>query len=108
MSFDRLIEAIADKRNPTVAGLDPNLDIIPKFIIDESVKKFGKTLDAAADAIFIFNKALIDSLHDIVPAVKPQCAYYEQYGWQGMKALFMTKPIIVICFQITKQVISFR
>ncbi len=90
MSFDRLIEAIADKKNPTVAGLDPNLDIIPKFIIEESIFKFGKTLEAAADAIFVFNKALIDSLHDIVPAIKPQCAYYELYGWQGMKALSRT------------------
>lgn len=90
MSFDRLIEAIVDKKNPTVAGLDPNLDIIPKFIVEESICKFGKTLEAAADAIFSFNKALIDSMYDVVPAVKPQCAYYELYGWQGMKALSRT------------------
>jgi len=90
MSLDRLIDGIIKTGNPTVAGLDPKLDFIPEFIKEESFKKFGYTLDGAADALLNFNKGLIDTLCDIVPAVKPQCAYYEMYGWQGMKALYET------------------
>ena len=90
MSMDRLIEGIIRTQNPTVAGLDPKLAYIPEYIIAESFEKFGKTLEGAADALLTFNKDLIDALCDIVPAVKPQCAYYEMYGWQGMKALAET------------------
>lgn len=90
MSFDRLIEKIVEKQNPTVAGLDPKMAYIPEYIKEESFEKYGKTLAGAADAIFTYNKGLIDELCDIVPAIKPQCAYYEMYGWQGMKALAET------------------
>ena len=87
MAFDRLIENIVKMQNPTVAGLDPKLDFIPASIKEKCFEKYGKTLDGAAAALFEFNKALIDALYDIVPAVKPQAAYYEMYGWQGVKAL---------------------
>lgn len=90
MGFDRLIEAIEQKNNPTVAGLDPKLDFIPSFIKQASFAKYGDTLEAAADALLAFNKGLIDALCDVVPAVKPQCAYYELYGWPGVKALYDT------------------
>lgn len=90
MALDRLIEAIAQKQNPTVAGLDPKLDYIPDFMKEKAFGRYGKTLDGAAAAILEFNKGLIDALCEIVPAVKPQCAYYEMYGWQGMKALHDT------------------
>jgi orotidine-5'-phosphate decarboxylase len=90
MALDRLIEAIARKQNPTVAGLDPKLDYIPDFIKEKAFGRYGKTLDGAAAAILEFNRGLIDALCGIVPAVKPQCAYYETYGWQGMKALHDT------------------
>lgn len=90
MGFDRLCEAILEKKNPTVAGLDPKLAFVPSFIKAESFKKFGNTLEGAADALLTFNKGLIDALCDVVPAVKPQCAYYEMYGWQGMRALYET------------------
>ncbi len=90
MAFDRLIEKIVEKQNPTVAGLDPKLAYIPEYIKRESFEKYGKTLGGAADAILTYNKGLIDSLSDIVPAIKPQCAYYEMYGWQGVKALAKT------------------
>ena len=90
MGFDRLCEAILAKNNPTVAGLDPKLDFIPVFIKEASFEKYGNTLEGAADALLTFNKGLIDALCDIVPAVKPQCAYYEMYGWQGVKALYET------------------
>lgn len=90
MALDRLIEAIVEKQNPTVAGLDPKLDYIPTYIREASYEKYGKTLEGAADALLTFNKGLIDALYDIVPAVKPQCAYYEMYGWPGVKALHDT------------------
>lgn len=90
MGFDRLCKAILEKNNPTVAGLDPKLDFVPDFIKKESFRKFGNTLEGAADALLTFNKGLIDALYDIVPAVKPQCAYYEMYGWQGVRTLYET------------------
>ena len=90
MSFDRLIEKIRLTGNPTVAGLDPKLDFIPKYILDASFAEYGETPDGAAEALFRFNAGLIDALYDIVPAVKPQCAYYEMYGWQGVRALKRT------------------
>lgn len=90
MALDRLIEKIVEKQNPTVAGLDPKLSYIPDFIKEEVFAKYGKTLEGAAEAILVYNKALIDALCDIVPAVKPQAAYYEMYGWQGVRALTET------------------
>ena len=90
MSLDRLIENIVEKQNPTVAGLDPKLAYIPHFIKETAFKKYGKTLEGAAEALLVYNKALIDALYDIVPAVKPQLAYYEMYGWQGVKTFAET------------------
>ncbi len=87
MSLDRMIENIVKMQNPTVAGLDPKLAYIPQYILDESKEKYGVSLKAAANALLEFNKALIDELCDIVPAVKPQAAYYEMYGFEGVKVL---------------------
>lgn len=90
MSLDSLIDKIKDRQNPTVAGFDPDFEKIPLFIKNAAIREHGSGLEAAAAAIFEFNKGLIDALCDIVPAVKPQCAYYEKYGWQGMRALSQT------------------
>lgn len=90
MAFDRLIKSIVEKQNPTVAGLDPKLAYIPEYIKSEAFAQFGKTLEGAAEALWQYNKGLIDSLYDIVPAVKPQAAYYEMYGWQGVRTLERT------------------
>lgn len=90
MSLDRLIKKIKDMNNPTVAGLDPTLEKIPDFIKNAAFKENSLGLDGAAAALLTFNTGLIDALCDIVPAVKPQCAYYEKYGWQGMKTLSKT------------------
>lgn len=87
MALDRLIEAIVQTQNPTVAGLDPKLSYLPERILEESFEAYGQTSAGAAYALLAFNKALIDALFDIVPAVKPQAAYYEMYGWEGMRAL---------------------
>ena len=90
MAFDRLIKRIDELHNPSVAGLDPRLEYVPQFIQDASFVKLGHTLEAAADAILQFNKALIDALYDVVPAIKPQAAYYEMYGWAGVRTLAET------------------
>ena len=90
MSMDRLITRILETKNPSVAGLDPKLSYIPDFIKEEAFAKHGKNLEGAAAALLAFNKGIIDALCDIVPAVKPQCAYYEMLGWQGVKALSNT------------------
>ena len=90
MSFDRLIEKIIETQNPTVVGLDPKLEYIPEFIKDKCVAKHGAGLKAAAAALYKFNKGIIDAVCDVVPAVKPQAAYYEMYGYHGVKALYKT------------------
>lgn len=90
MSFDRLIEKIIEMKNPTVVGLDPRLEYVPDYIQRRYMEDDGGTLKAAAKAIFAFNQAIIDEIHDIVPAIKPQAAYYEMYGHYGIKTLEKT------------------
>jgi len=90
MSLDRLISKIATTQNPTVLGLDPILSYIPDEIKSDAFAKHGKTLEGAANALLCFNKALIDAVCDVIPAVKPQAAFYEMYGWQGVRTLAET------------------
>jgi len=90
MSMDRLMERIAATKNPSVVGLDPKLDYIPDHIKEAAFQKFGYTLEGAAAAFLQFNQEIIDAVCDIVPAVKPQAAYYEALGWQGVKVLSET------------------
>lgn len=87
MSMDVLQEKIRKKKNPTVAGLDPTLDYIPRRLIDEAFAKYGETLRGAAEAYRLFSRGLIDALADVVPAVKPQSAYYEVLGSAGIAVL---------------------
>lgn len=81
-AIDKLIDKIKEKNNPTVIGLDPRYDIIPECIRS----KYTQDLEGAGKAIIDFNKALIDATYDIIPAVKPQIAFYEMFGIPGMKA----------------------
>ena len=90
MSFRILQEKINAKKNPSVMGLDPKLEFIPKHITDKAIEKFGKTKKAAGEALFEFGKGLIDACFDLLPAVKPQLAYYEMYGLDGLFALYKT------------------
>ncbi len=90
MSFDRLIKKIIETKNPTVVGLDPKLEYVPDYIKNEFFNADGMTLKAAAKSIFLFNQLIIDSICDIVPAIKPQAAYYEMYGHYGVKTLEKT------------------
>ena len=91
MSMDALLTAIARTQNPTVAGLDPKLEYVPEYIKQKAFEKHGETLKGAAKAILEYNKGLIDALCGIVPAVKPQAAYYEMYGPAGVKTLYKTQ-----------------
>ncbi len=81
-----LIEEIKKKEAPIVAGLDPMLSYVPEFIKAEAFKEFGETLEGAGEAIYRYNKGLIDAFYDLVPAVKPQIAMYEQFGIPGLAA----------------------
>ena len=90
MSFDVLQDKIIAMKNPTVAGLDARIDYVPAHIREAAYAQYGKGLKGAVEAIYQFNVGLIDALCDIVPAVKPQSAYYENLGWQGMEMLERT------------------
>ncbi len=81
-AMDKLINKIKETNNPTVIGLDPRYEMIPECIRN----KYEETLEGVAKAIVEFNKALIDEIYDIIPAVKPNVAFYEMYGLEGMKA----------------------
>jgi len=102
MLIDRLIERIKALNAPIVVGLDPRLSQIPGCIREAVYEKKGKTPEAAAEIIYIFNQAIIDSVCDVAPAVKPQIAMYEQYGTAGISCYFKTveyaksKGLIVI------------
>ena len=87
MSFDRLHALIRKTKNPTVVGLDARLEYIPPQLVKECLDKHGETLEGAAEAVLRYNMALLDALQGVVPAVKPQAAYYELLGWPGVKAL---------------------
>ncbi len=90
MSFDRLHALIRKTKNPTVVGLDPRLEYIPPQLVKECLNAHGETLEGAAAAVLKYNMALLDALQGIVPAVKPQAAYYELLGWPGVKAMHDT------------------
>ena len=81
-AIDKLIGKIKETNNPTVIGLDPRYEMLPKCVRD----KYSNNLEGVAKAIIEFNKALIDETFDIIPAIKPQIAFYEMYGIPGMEA----------------------
>jgi orotidine-5'-phosphate decarboxylase len=90
MALDKLIEKIAKTQNPTVVGLDPALDLVPEFLKQHCYKEYGQTLKGAAQAVLEFNKGLIDKLYGVVPAVKPQLAFYEALGVEGIRVFHET------------------
>jgi len=90
MSFARLQKKIDKLNNPTVVGLDPDLEHIPHDLMEACIEQYGETLEAASRAVILFNMSIIDAICDIVPAVKPQAAYYEILGAHGMLALSLT------------------
>lgn len=99
---DRLIEAVKQKGAPICVGLDPRLANIPNFLKEEAISKKGRSPEAAAEVFLKFNKGIIDAVYDLVPAIKPQLAFYLQYGFAGFRAFEETckyaheKGLIVI------------
>ena len=100
--INKLIEKIRKTNAPIVVGLDPMLNYIPKHIQENAFAEFGETLEGAAEAIWQFNKGIVDATYDLIPAVKPQIAMYEQFGIPGLQAYKKTvdycksKDLVVI------------
>ena len=88
--INQLVEKIKKTNAPVVVGLDPMLSYIPEHILKKSYDEYGETLKGAAEAVFEYNKGIVDNIYDIVPAVKPQIAMYEQFGIEGLAAFKRT------------------
>lgn len=100
--INKLIQKIEANKAPVVVGLDPMLSYIPEHIKKNAFEEFGETLKGASEAIWQFNKAIVDATYDLIPAVKPQIAMYEQFGIDGLIAFKKTidyckeKDLVVI------------
>lgn len=100
--INKLVSKIKKLNAPVVVGLDPMLSYVPEFIQKKAYEEYGETLEGAAEAIWQFNKGIIDAVYDLIPAVKPQIAMYEQFGIEGLKAFKKTtdyakeKDLVVI------------
>ena len=100
--INKLISNIRKTNAPIVVGLDPMLNYIPEHIQKKAFAEFGETLEGAAEAIWQYNKGIVDATYDLIPAVKPQIAMYEQFGIEGLKAYKKTvdycksKDLVVI------------
>lgn len=88
--INQLIEKMKKTQAPIVVGLDPMLSYVPEKICNAALKEYGETLEGAAEAIWQFNKAIVDAVYDLIPAVKPQIAMYEQLGIPGLSAFKRT------------------
>lgn len=84
--INKLIAKIQKTGAPIVVGLDPMLNYIPEHIQKKAFAEYGETLEGAAEAIWQFNKEIVDKTYELIPAVKPQIAMYEQFGIEGLKA----------------------
>lgn len=99
---NKLIEKIKKTKAPICVGLDPMLSYIPEHVTKKAYEQYGETLKGAAEAIWQFNREIVDATADLIPSVKPQIAMYEQFGIEGMKAYDRTvrycrqKGLIVI------------
>lgn len=100
--INKLCDKIKKTNAPIVVGLDPMLSYIPEQVQKAAFDAYGETLEGAAEAIWQYNKAIVDAVHDLIPAVKPQIAMYEQFGIEGLKAFQKTvdycrkKDLVVI------------
>lgn len=88
--INQLVNKIQKNNAPIVVGLDPMLHYIPEHIKEKAFREYGETLEGAAEAIWQFNKGIVDATYDLIPAVKPQIAMYEQFGLQGLRVYKQT------------------
>ena len=82
--INKLIQGIQRTGAPIVVGLDPTLKFVPGHLKEKAFAEYGETMKGAAEAVWLFNKEIIDNIYDLVPAVKPQIAMYEQFGIEGL------------------------
>lgn len=100
--INKLVDKIKKTNAPIVVGLDPMLSYVPEHITKKAFDELGETPAGAAEAIWQYNKAIVDATYDLIPAVKPQIAMYEQFGVDGLKAFQKTvdycheKDLVVI------------
>ena len=100
--INKLVDKIQKTQAPIVVGLDPMLSYIPEHILKKAYAEYGETLEGAAEAVWQYNKEIVDHVYDLIPAVKPQIAMYEQFGIEGLKAFQKTvaycksKDLVVI------------
>ncbi len=100
--INKLCNKIKKLNAPIVVGLDPMMNYIPNHIKKAAFKEYGETLEGAAEAVWQYNKQIVDAVYDLIPAVKPQIAMYEQFGIEGLKAYKKTieyckeKDLVVI------------
>ncbi|MDE7260315.1 MAG: orotidine-5'-phosphate decarboxylase [Lachnospiraceae bacterium] len=100
--INKLVDKIKKTGAPIVVGLDPTMKFVPEHIQKEAYAEYGETMKGAAEAIWQYNKAIIDSIYDLIPAVKPQIAMYEQFGIEALIAFQKTvdyckqKDLVVI------------
>lgn len=100
--INKLVKKIEELQAPIVVGLDPMLNYVPEHVKQKAYAEFGETLEGAAEAIWQYNKAIVDATYDLIPAVKPQIAMYEQFGIPGLSAFKKTvdycksKDLVVI------------
>jgi len=100
--INKLVKKIEQLSSPIVVGLDPMLDYIPQHILDKAYSEKGENIEGVAEAIWQYNKGIIDATYDLIPAVKPQIAMYEQFGIEGLKVFKQTvdyckeKDLVVI------------
>ena len=100
--IDKLVKKITETKAPIVVGLDPMLSYVPDSIKEKAFNEYGETLEGAAEAIWQYNKGIVDAVADLIPAVKPQIVMYEQFGIEGLKVFQKTvayckeKDLVVI------------
>ncbi len=100
--INKLVDKIKKTEAPIVVGLDPMLSYVPEHILNKAFDEYGKNLEGAAEAIWQYNKGIVDAVYDLIPAVKPQIAMYEQFGISGLIAFKKTvdyckeKDLVVI------------
>ena len=100
--INKLVSKIQKTGAPIVVGLDPMMKFVPEHIQKKAFAEYGETLEGAAEAIWQYNKEIVDNIYDIIPAVKPQIAMYEQFGIPGLIAFKKTveyckeKDLVVI------------
>ena len=100
--INQLVQKIQKTKAPICVGFDPMLNYFPSHIIQKAFAEYGETLEGAAEAVWQYNKEIVDHTYDVIPSVKPQIAMYEQFGIEGLKAYAKTveycqqKGLIVI------------